>query len=141
MSTGADCRFEEREPGRWWYAIQQYPYGETEDYDTHGPFVGQEAAERHLDANYGNPGGWSETTYAQLQERAAEKALRAKWKNVKVRLLRDVDARAHGKPHTLRAGTVMSVSEHSAEGLRLATAVRPGVYAHACVAEADVEIV
>ncbi len=58
MSTGADCCFVEKTDG-WYYEIQKYPYGATEDYDEHGPFSTQEKAEDHLDANYANPGGWS----------------------------------------------------------------------------------
>ena len=57
MSTGADCRFEEREPGKWFYVLQCWPYGETEDYNQYGPFNSFEAAERHLFKNHANPGG------------------------------------------------------------------------------------
>lgn len=59
MSTGADCFFEEKELGQWWYSIQKYPYGATPDYDENGPFTSFVAAERHLDNNYANPGGFS----------------------------------------------------------------------------------
>lgn len=57
MSTGADLRFIEQTPGKWYYAYQQWPYGETEDYDVIGPFASEEAAERHCDDNYPNAGG------------------------------------------------------------------------------------
>ena len=74
MSTGADCVFEEREPGRWWYRIQHWPYGESEEYDEHGPFSSEDAAYAHLDRSYGNPGGYSTAdheTYARgLRQRA-----------------------------------------------------------------------
>lgn len=80
MSTGADCVFEEREPGRWWYRIQRWPYGESEEYDEHGPFTARGARE-HLDSNYGNPGGYRtvdhENWKARLAERAAREAQRA----------------------------------------------------------------
>jgi len=59
MSTGADCVIIEKKPGKWYYELQQYPYGCNEDYDTYGPFPTQDKAEDHLDANHANPGGWS----------------------------------------------------------------------------------
>lgn len=61
MSTGADCHIEEREPGKWYYKIQQYPYGATEDYDKHGPFSSFGAVQKHMDRHYANPGGYSVT--------------------------------------------------------------------------------
>ena len=63
MSTGADCSFIEREPGKWYYEIQQWPYGETEDYDEHGPFPSLKAAEKHLDKRYANPGSYFVVPY------------------------------------------------------------------------------
>lgn len=63
MSTGADCQFVERKPGEWHYAIQRWPYGETPDYDTFGPFRTIKAAEEHLDSNHANPGGWAITRH------------------------------------------------------------------------------
>jgi len=68
-STGAQCVFEERAPGRWWYRIQRYPYGETEAYYEHGPFSSEAAAEAHLEANYGNPGGWRRVPFAEYKRR------------------------------------------------------------------------
>ncbi len=59
MSSGADCWFAEKEPNKWFYAVQQYPYGEVEDYNQHGPFKSFTVAREHLDTNYQNPGGWS----------------------------------------------------------------------------------
>lgn len=59
MSTGADCRFTETAPGRWTYELQQWPYGETEEYETFGPFASYAAAQRHLSGHHANPGGWS----------------------------------------------------------------------------------
>ena len=59
MSTGANCYFEEREPGRWWYRLQRSPYGDTEEYSVYGPFSSHAAALRDLDQNHANPGGWS----------------------------------------------------------------------------------
>lgn len=57
MSTGADCRFTEVEPGRWQYELQRWPYGDNPDYDTFGPFGSYAAARDHLNRNHANPGG------------------------------------------------------------------------------------
>lgn len=76
MSTGADCALEEREPGRWWYRIQQYPYGETEEYAEHGPFSSASAAERDLRSRYANPGGWDEVDHAEWSRRTAARERR-----------------------------------------------------------------
>ena len=59
MSTGAECRFYEEKPGRWFYKLQCWPYGATEDYDTFGPFSHFKAAYTHLHDNHANPGGYS----------------------------------------------------------------------------------
>jgi len=64
MSTGANCHIIERAPGQWYYELQRWPYGETPDYDTEGPFRTLDAAEDHLRANYANPGGYYITTFA-----------------------------------------------------------------------------
>ena len=58
MSTGAECRFNEISPGIWTYWLQDYPYGETEEGATHGPFGSFFEAREDLQDNYGNPGGW-----------------------------------------------------------------------------------
>lgn len=63
MSTGADCIFTEKKPGKWYYEIQRWPYGESEDYDEFGPFSTEDKAIAHLDANHANPGGWSSHPY------------------------------------------------------------------------------
>lgn len=68
MSTGADCGFIEREPGKWYYEIQRWPYGEWPDYDEHGPFASLEEAEKHLDNNYANPGGYSIERYKEYRK-------------------------------------------------------------------------
>lgn len=62
-STGADCWFEERTPGEWYYHLQRYPYGATQDYDVEGPFRSYQEADRHLSANYANPGGETVSPY------------------------------------------------------------------------------
>jgi hypothetical protein len=58
MSTGADCRIEEKSKGSWFYSIQCWPYGQTEEYDTFGPFPHFKAAQDHLFSNHANPGGY-----------------------------------------------------------------------------------
>lgn len=63
MSSGADCVFREMKPGVWFYALQRWPYGDTEDYDRFGPFPSEQAAIEHLDRNHQNPGGWSTIRY------------------------------------------------------------------------------
>ena len=65
MSTGADCIFYEKNPNEWYYKIQKYPYGATEEYDKRGPFTSEDKAIDHLDANYANPGGWSSYPYEE----------------------------------------------------------------------------
>lgn len=57
MSTGANCRIVEKTAGKWYYELQQYPYGETDDYDTEGPFKTYKEAHDHLGKNHANPGG------------------------------------------------------------------------------------
>ena len=57
MSTGADLRFVEKEPGEWYYEYQCYPYGQNEEYDVYGPFSSEDAASRHCDDNHANAGG------------------------------------------------------------------------------------
>lgn len=59
MSTGAECLFYEKEPQKWFYDLQQWPYGENPDFDTFGPFTTFEEAEQHLDNHHANPGGYS----------------------------------------------------------------------------------
>ncbi len=58
MSTGAECRFYEKEPRQWFYKLQEWPYGEWPEYDTFGPFDTYTAAQKHLSSNHANPGGW-----------------------------------------------------------------------------------
>lgn len=66
MSTGADCVFTENRDGTWGYRIQRYPYGEWPEYDEHGPFGTKDGAVAHLNANYANPGGWSNVFHPDL---------------------------------------------------------------------------
>lgn len=57
MSTGADLRYVEAKPGKWYYEYQCYPYGCNEDYDVYGPFSSEEKAREHCDDNHANAGG------------------------------------------------------------------------------------
>lgn len=67
MSSGADCYFTEVEPGKWTYWLQDWPYGETEDGQTYGPFNGHAAAVKDLSDNHQNPGGWSSNPLPESQ--------------------------------------------------------------------------
>lgn len=67
MSTGADCHFTEREPGKWFYELQCWPYGEWSEYESYGPFPTLDKAIYHLDQNHANPGGWSEAKHPDHQ--------------------------------------------------------------------------
>lgn len=73
MSTGADCVVEEREPGKWWYRLQCYPYGATEEYEEDGPFRSEEAAMDSLHRNHANPGGYSTIGYEEYSKYVALK--------------------------------------------------------------------
>jgi len=59
MSTGADCRFYEKKPGKWYYDLQEWPYGENPDYETFGPFSTFRDAHQHLGDYHPNPGGFA----------------------------------------------------------------------------------
>lgn len=65
MSTGADCRFIEAEPGRWRYELQEWPYGETEQYERSPLFRSYRAASEDLHSSHANPGGHSITLHPQ----------------------------------------------------------------------------
>ena len=59
MSSGADCRFYEKEPGQWFHDLQDWPYGAWPEYRTYGPFEMFDNAYQHLHRNHQNPGGFS----------------------------------------------------------------------------------
>lgn len=59
MSSGAECRFTEVEPGRWTYWLQDWPYGDWPEGETYGPFSSYEVAFKHLGDHHSNPGGHS----------------------------------------------------------------------------------
>jgi len=63
VSTGADCQFKEVTPGRWSYALQEWPYGDSNEYTSYGPFASFAIARDHLDQNHANPGGWMTTIH------------------------------------------------------------------------------
>ena len=65
MSVNADCYFGEVGPGRWKYAFQKWPYGETEEYDVHTGFASFGEAREHMDSMYPNPGGWGVSTHKE----------------------------------------------------------------------------
>ena len=68
MSTGAECYIQEVKPGQWHYAIQLWPYGQSQDFDKYGPFPTEQAATNHLRDNHANPGGWHSSSYEQRAE-------------------------------------------------------------------------
>jgi hypothetical protein len=72
MSTGAECSFDEREPRKWYYSLQRYPYGETEEYDEHGPFSSFTRAEKHLSKNHANPGGFMVNPHPDSDDKSHE---------------------------------------------------------------------
>jgi hypothetical protein len=63
MSSGMDCFITEKSPGVWHYSIQ-VNHDPEEDYDKQGPFATLDAVKRHLNRNYGNPGGYCVEHYA-----------------------------------------------------------------------------
>jgi hypothetical protein len=68
MSTGCNCSFEEVEPGKWWYVLEDtYAPKNSWDWreyaDAYGPFSTLDIAVKHLHDNHANPGGWSEYSY------------------------------------------------------------------------------
>lgn len=75
MSTGLECRFNEVEPKRWFYVLQDDDcphYADWLDYATAtGPFATFEEAQTHLHRHHANPGGYSR--YAYDRERVLSK--------------------------------------------------------------------
>ena len=58
MSTGAGCRINQTRQNEWYYELQRYPYGMTQEYNRYGPFRTYRAAVSHLDSHHANPGGF-----------------------------------------------------------------------------------
>lgn len=50
LSTGDDCHFQKASDGKWYLFLNDRPYG---------PFSSEADAEKYLDKNFANPGGWS----------------------------------------------------------------------------------
>lgn len=59
MSTGANCKFYQEDDGQWYYVLQRWPYGASDDYDKYGPFQNFREARGHLRGHHANPGGYS----------------------------------------------------------------------------------
>ena len=59
MSTGLDCYFEEKEPNEWYMYLEE-DYGSKIDieYDQYGPFRTFAEAQKYLQNNFANPGGY-----------------------------------------------------------------------------------
>jgi hypothetical protein len=69
MSTGLECNFVEVEPNKWYYLLQQSNcpvqcWDWREHADCYGPFTTFDLAQRHLDDNHANPGGYSREPYS-----------------------------------------------------------------------------
>lgn len=79
MSTGADCKIYEKAKGQWWYALQRWPYGESEEYDRFGPFPTYRDAHDHLDDNHANPGGASVHARPGCPHDLAREAYAGEW--------------------------------------------------------------
>lgn len=88
MSTGAECRFTEVEPGRWTYWLQDYPYGETEDGQTFGPFNSYRDAHDHLEDYHANPGG----SMTKVHKNHVHEPSRGGWVNAGVTVSIDVES-------------------------------------------------
>jgi hypothetical protein len=67
MSTGATCHFIEKNQNKWYYELQDWPYGECSEYSTYGVFSTYESAVEHLVKNHANPGGWSVSEYIETK--------------------------------------------------------------------------
>jgi hypothetical protein len=68
MSTGLNCEFNEVEPGRWFYVLEDWDAPKMawdwREYATaYGPFPSYEAADDHLRRNHANPGGHNVNQY------------------------------------------------------------------------------
>lgn len=57
MSTGLNCGFYKASDGNWYMYLEDSTYRDV--YDDYGPFNSQEEAERYLEKNFANPGGYS----------------------------------------------------------------------------------
>lgn len=69
MSSGGDCGFTENPDNTWTYRLQLYPYGDTEEYETFGPFRSFAVAHKDLYDNHQNPGGYSIATQPEGKHR------------------------------------------------------------------------
>lgn len=67
MSTNSECQFIEVEPGKWFYALEDYDSPRNsywlEHATAYGPFATEEEAIKHLRDNHANPGGHSSMSY------------------------------------------------------------------------------
>jgi len=76
MSTNSECQFIERNPGKWFYVLEDYnapknAWDWKENATAYGPFSSEEKAYEHLRDNHANPGGHSvvdNTEHSQFKE-------------------------------------------------------------------------
>lgn len=64
MSTNSECLFQEVEPGKWYYVLEncsapKNAWDWREYAACYGPFGAFEAANEHLSRCHANPGGYS----------------------------------------------------------------------------------
>lgn len=67
MSANLECEFFESEPGKWFYALEdwsapQHAWDWREFSTSYGPFPSYEEAQEHLRRNHANPGGHTVTS-------------------------------------------------------------------------------
>ena len=73
MSQSRNCVLVEREPGKWYYILEQThapknSYDWRMHADATGPFESEEQAMQHLHLNHSNPGGYFSYPYDQWQQ-------------------------------------------------------------------------
>ena len=72
MSTGCECQFFSDLEGTWWYILENYnapknAWDWRENSTMYGPFKSFEHAEKHLDRNHANPGGYLVMEHVDLE--------------------------------------------------------------------------
>lgn len=73
MSTNLECEFIERQPGVWFYLLEQ-DFEDNggnwrENADAYGPFSNLDTASQHLRDNHANPGAYNIIDYANHSAR------------------------------------------------------------------------
>ena len=76
MSTGLNCTFEETEPGKWYYVLEDYgapknAWDWRENATAYGPFGSLDDAIDHLGRMHANPGGYFVNRYSDRAKLSA----------------------------------------------------------------------